>query len=57
MKLEKIKQRYEKVLEKLSDPELISDPEKLEQFSRKKRYLEKIIKVKEKRFHNVRKPC
>jgi peptide chain release factor 1 len=46
--LELIKQEYEELLTKLSDPELISDWEKFEALSKKKNQLEKIIeKAKE----------
>lgn len=42
--LESIKQEeYEALLEQLSNPELISDPARLEQLSKKKGWLEKII--------------
>lgn len=41
--IEEIKKEYQEVLDQLSDPELISDWEKMEELSKKKAYLEKII--------------
>ncbi len=41
--MEKINEEYQKILEQLSDPGLISDYEKFEELSKKKNYLEKII--------------
>ena len=40
---ESVKEEYEELLKKLSDPELISDWEKLEGLSKRKAHLEKII--------------
>ena len=44
-KKESIKQELEEVLQKLSDPELISDWEKFEELSKRKAQLEKIIET------------
>jgi len=43
MKFEDIKKEYEDVINQLSDPGLISDQEKLEELSKKKKSLERII--------------
>ena len=43
MEIEEIKREYEEILEKLSDPELISNFEKFERLSKRKRDLEKIL--------------
>ena len=40
---ESIQKEYNELLEKLSDPELVSNWEKMEELSKKKSYLEKII--------------
>jgi len=48
MDFKKTKRRYEKILEELSNPELISDSKKLEKLSREKNYLEKIIEKSKK---------
>lgn len=48
-----IKKEYEKLLEQLSDPELISDSERFETLSRKKARLEKIIE-KEKEIREIK---
>jgi len=45
--LEEIKKEYNDLLNELTNPELISDLEKFEQLSRKKKFLEKIIQKKE----------
>jgi peptide chain release factor 1 len=42
--IEEIKEEYQKILKKLSDPELISNWEKFEKLSKEKERLEKIIK-------------
>ena len=48
MDIEAIKREYNQLLEELTSPELISDWEKFEELSKKKRELEKIIeKLKE----------
>lgn len=41
--IETIKKEYDEILQRLSNPELLSDLERLEKFSKKKVYLEKII--------------
>lgn len=41
--LEDIKKEYQDILNQLSDPELVSDWEKFEEFSKKKKELEKIV--------------
>lgn len=41
--IESIKKEYETILEQLTHPELISNPEKFEELSKKRKYLEKII--------------
>ncbi len=41
--IEEIKKEYDELLKKLSDPELVSNLEKFEKFSKRKTYLEKII--------------
>jgi len=41
--IESIKKEYNEILEQLSNPELLSDLEKFEELSKKRRYLEKII--------------
>ena len=43
LKIEEIKKEYQKILNQLSDPELISDWEKFEKLSKEKKRLEKII--------------
>ncbi len=45
--IEEIKKEYQQVLDQLSDPELISNWEKMEELSKKKAYLEKIIQKNE----------
>lgn len=48
MELEEIKKEYEEILSQLQDPELISDFDKFEEFSKRKKELEKIAeKAKE----------
>ncbi|MDD5135421.1 MAG: peptide chain release factor 1 [Phycisphaerae bacterium] len=47
MNLENIKQDYNELLSQLSDPELISDWERFEELSKKKKKLEKIISKQE----------
>ena len=48
MDIDSAKKEYDKLLEQLSDPELISDADKFEMLSKKKNRLEKIIeKAKE----------
>ncbi len=44
MDLEKIKQEYKEILEKLNDPELISRWEEFQELSKRKSQLEKIVK-------------
>jgi len=51
---EAIKKEYEEILEKLSDPELISDWKKFEELSKKKNELEKIIE-KQKEIEEIEK--
>ncbi len=51
--ISEIKKEYDEILNKLSDPELISDWEKFEEFSKKKAFLEKIIE-KEKEIKDVK---
>lgn len=43
MEFQNVQKEYEELLEKLADPELISDWEKFETLSKRKNYLEKII--------------
>jgi peptide chain release factor 1 len=45
--IEEIKKEYQEILDQLSDPELISNWEKMEELSKKKAYLEKIIQKTE----------
>jgi peptide chain release factor 1 len=45
--IERIKKEYQDLLNQLSDPELISNWEKMEELSKKKAYLEKIIQKNE----------
>jgi len=52
IKIEDIKKEYEQVLNQLSDPELISDWEKFDELSKKKKSLEEIIE-KEKEIKNI----
>ena len=51
---EEIKRDYEKILQQLSNPELISDLEKFEELSRKKKELEKIVE-KQKELETIQK--
>jgi len=51
-KIEDIKKEYEQVLNQLSDPELISDWERFDELSKKKKYLEEIIE-KEKEIKDI----
>jgi len=53
MKEEEIKKEYEKILNQLSDPELISDMEKFEELSKRKKKLEEIIE-KEKEIEETK---
>jgi peptide chain release factor 1 len=43
LSLNDLKKEYEEILSQLSDPELISNTKKLEEFSKRKAYLEKLI--------------
>ncbi|MCD6528643.1 peptide chain release factor 1 [bacterium] len=52
--LEKINSEYQTILNQLSDPELISNWEKFEKLSKKKKILEKIIE-KEKELEDIKK--
>jgi len=52
--IEEIKKEYDALTEQLSDPELISNYEKLEELSKKKRKLEKIIE-KQKEIEEIKK--
>jgi peptide chain release factor 1 len=51
--IENIKKDYEKILQQLSDPELISNWEKFEELTKRKNYLEKIIE-KEKEIEDLK---
>ena len=51
--LENVKKEYQTILEKLGDPELISDWEKFEELSKRKSFLEKIIE-KEKEIEDLK---
>lgn len=51
--IEEIKEEYKNLLKKLSDPELISDWEKLEKLSKKKKFLEKITE-KDKEIQEIK---
>ena len=53
MSIEEIKGEYENVLERLSDPELVSNFEKFEELSKRKDFLEKIIE-KEKEIEEIK---
>ena len=52
--IEEIKKEYEELLDQLSDPELISDWEKFEKLSKKKKKLERIIE-KQKTIEEIEK--
>ncbi len=51
--ISELKKEYDEILNKLSDPELISDWEKFEEFSKRKTFLEKIIE-KEKEIKEIK---
>jgi len=51
--IETVKKEYESILQQLSDPESISDWSKLEEFSKRKNFLEKII-AKEKELKEIK---
>ena len=53
LSISEIKKEYDEILNKLSDPELISDWEKFEEFSKRKTFLEKIIE-KEREIKDVK---
>ncbi|RLI18239.1 peptide chain release factor 1 [Candidatus Bathyarchaeota archaeon] len=52
--LKKVESEYQTILEQLSDPELISNWEKFEELSKKRKFLEKIIE-KEKELNSLKK--
>src|SRR3989344_2859949 len=54
LNLENIKREYDEILNQLSSPELISDWEKFEELSKKKRHLEKIME-KQKEIDQIKK--
>ena len=54
LNLDNIKKEYDEILNQLSSPELISDWDKFEELSKKKRHLEKIIE-KQKEIDQIKK--